>query len=200
MMRFRYLPALLLSLAARAQSAAPLPAPASPGAWGGGIGIGNGLEIHADYLKGHLLLVGRSRYKWWGPQEGPGSSNLLQNFNTRSRQTEVAALAGYGLPVGRGLAYAAAGVGYVAGRELGAYCYTIRSNNFFSNDTHYYAYRSYQAIGVPLEVGLLTPGTKRGLGIGLAFQTNLNPEKSVYCLLLTFWGGQLGASPSGHGN
>ncbi|GAB3310046.1 hypothetical protein GCM10027511_22910 [Hymenobacter humi] len=156
--------------------------------------------MHAGYFKEHLLLFGRSRYKWWGPEDGPGTSNLFQNFNTRSRQAEVAALAGYGLPVGLGLAYAAAGVGYVAGRQLGEYRYTIRSNEFLSNDTHYYAYRSYQALGVPLEVGLLGPVRNRSLRVGLALQANLNPEKSVYCLLLTFWGGKAGASSPGQSN
>ena len=192
------LPALVLSSAARAQPAASLPPAASTASnWGGGVGIGNGLEMHAGYLKNHWLLLGRSRYKWWRPDSGPGSSGWFQRFNTSSRQVEVAALAGYGQPVGRSLAYAAAGVGYVIGRQLGEYRYTIRGNEFIVNDTHFYAYRSYQAIGVPLEMGFISPLKKRETSLGLCFQANLNPEHSVYCVLLSLWFGKLGAAPAG---
>lgn len=177
-----------------AQPAAPLPpAAAAAGGWGGGIGIGNGLEMHAAYLKNHFLLLGRSRYKWWRPDSGPGANGLFQRLNTRSRQVEVAALVGYAQPVGRGLAYAAAGVGYVVGRQLGEYRFTLRGNEFLVNDTHYYAYRSYQALGVPLEIGFISPLEKRGTRLGLSLQANLNPEHSVYCVLLSLWFGKLGA-------
>ncbi|MBF9237983.1 hypothetical protein I2I05_11315 [Hymenobacter sp. BT683] len=186
---------LFFSQAARAQPASPAPA-ATPlsGIWDGGVGIGNGIEIHGGYLSNHFLLLGRTRYKWWRPDSGPGSTGLFRQFNTRSRQTEVAALAGYSMPLSGTLLYAGAGVGYVTGRQLGEYRYTLRGNALIGGDTHYYAYRRYQAIGLPLEAGILFPAPKFKPSFGVTFQANLNPEQSVFCLLFTLWSGQFGRS------
>lgn len=156
--------------------------------------MGNGLELHATYqTNSHLLLLGRVRYKWWGPNSGPGSG-LLDQLNSRSRQTEVAALANYGVPVGRSRVYAAAGLAYVAGRQLGDYRYTTYASGFLSGDaTYYHAYRRYQALALPLEAGYLAPAFARAPRPGLAFQADLNPEHSVYCVLLTLGFSSLGA-------
>lgn len=185
---FKALSACLLPSLALAQAAAGAPA----STWGGGLGFGNGLELHGDYqTAGHLLLLGRARYKWWGPSSGPGVGQV-EHSNTSSRQTEIAALAVYGLPVGRSLLYGAAGVAYVAGRQLGEYRYSTLSNGLASSDaTYYYAYRSYQALGLPVEIGFRAPPL-RGLRLGLAGQANFNPEHSVYCVLLTLWADRLG--------
>jgi len=168
--------------------------PAPSPSWAGGFGLGNGVEIHVARTQQRLLLLGRGRYKLWGPESGPGSAfSLLQALNTRSQQVELAALAGSSLPLGRTLLYGAAGVGYVAGRQLGEYRYSIQTNSILGEATHYYAYRDYQALGVPLEAGLLLPESKkRPVRLGLAFQANLNPEHSVYCALLSFWFGHVG--------
>lgn len=176
----------------------PGPGKFPTGTWSGGLGVGNGLELHANYqTDGHLLLLGRARYKWWGPSSGP-SSGLLDQLNTRSRQVEVAALAGYGVPVGRGRLYATAGLAYVLGRQLNGYRYATYASGFLSSDaTYYYAYRRYQALGLPLEASFLAPPLARGPRLGLAFQANLTPEQSVYCVLLTLgfssWGRPPGA-------
>lgn len=177
-----------LPLASQAQ--VPIAGPT----WAGGFGLGNGVEIHVARTQQRLLLLGRARYKVWGPESGPGSAfGLLQTLNTRSQQAELAALAGSSLPLGRTMAYGAAGVGYVAGRQLGEYRYSVQTNSILGEATHYYAYRDYQALGVPLEAGLLLPESKkRPVRLGLAFQANLNPEHSVYCALLTFWFGHVG--------
>ncbi|OGX85692.1 hypothetical protein [Hymenobacter coccineus] len=174
----------------------PAPAENPPGPWSGGLGVGNGLELHAAYqTDGHLLLLGRNRYKWWGPSAGPGSK-FFDNVNVLSRQIEVAALAGYGAPVGRSRAYAAAGLAYVLDRQLGDYRYTTRSSGLLWGDaTYHYAYRRYQALGLPLEIGLQGPLGRNQQRLGLAFQANLNPEHSVYCALLTLnlssWGNRI---------
>lgn len=185
---------LSLLLASALPLASQAQVPTAGPAWAGGLGLGNGVEIHVARTQQRLLLLGRARYKVWGPEAGPGSAfSLLQTLNTRSQQAELAALAGGSLPLGRALAYGAAGVGYVAGRQLGEYRYSVQTNSFLGEATHYYAYRDYQALGVPLEAGLLLPESKkRPVRLGLAFQANLNPEHSAYCALLTFWFGHVG--------
>ena len=163
-------------------------ATSSAAEWTGGFGVGNGLELHASRLQQHGLLLGRVRYKIWGPSSGPGSGWFDGGLNTYARQAEVAALAGYSLPLGKGLLYGAAGLSYLYGRQLGEYRYTIHQNSLLGDATHYYAYRDYQAVGIPLELGVLAH-LKRPADVrpGLTFQANLNPEQPVYCVLLTFW-------------
>ncbi|TPG61760.1 hypothetical protein [Hymenobacter nivis] len=175
---------------------AQAPAANPPGPWSGGLGVGNGLEAHATrQTGGHLLLLGRARYAWWGPKSGPGSK-LFDQLNTRSRQTELAVLAGRSLPVGRCRAYAAAGLAYLLGRQLGDYRYTTRSSGLLWGDaTYYYAYRRYQALGLPLEIGFQGPLGRNQQRLGLALQANFNPERSAYCVLLTLnlssWGNRI---------
>lgn len=182
----------LLPLVGRAQ--AP-----TRGTWGAGLALGNGVAVHGGYLAaGHWLVLGRARGKWWGPAAGPGSKwiSLFESLNTHSRQYEGALLGGYAQPLGSWLTYGAAGLGYVAGRQLGEYRYSLRGNGLlFGDATHYYAYRDYQALGVPLEVSVLAPPFARAdLRLGLSFQANLNPEQSVYCLLLSIWPGKFGSA------
>jgi len=155
--------------------------------------------VHGGYLAaGHWLVLGGARGKWWGPSSGPGARwiSLFESLNTSSRQYEGAVLGGYALPLGRWLTYGAAGLGYVAGRQLGEYRYSLRGNGLFISDaTHYYAYRDYQALGVPLEASVLAPAIARAnLRLGLTLQANLNPEHSVYCLLLSIWPGKFGTA------
>lgn len=166
------------------------PSPVAPAAstWTGGFGVGNGLELHAGRWGTRLMAYGRLRGKWWRPASGPSTNWLGHDLNTRSRQVEAAALLGYPVAVGKALVYAAAGVAYVNGRELGEYRYTLRANGLVTSATHYYSYQDYQALGLPLEVGILTPR----LGInaqraGLSFQADLNPQYSVFCVLATLW-------------
>lgn len=164
---------------------------AAPHSFRVGVGVGNGVELHGGYSQRRLLAYGRLRGKWWGPTNGPKANWLGDDINTRSWQAEAAALLGYPLPVGRALVYGAAGLAYVRGRQLGEYRYSIRRNGgLVTNAEHFYAYRDYQALGVPLEVGVLLPPLGPGqLRLGLAGQANLNPQHSVYCLLLTIWSG-----------
>ena len=162
---------------------AGLPASSSSGPWAD-VGLGNGLGAHVGYFHHDWLLLSRARYKWWSPDSKPSDSGKL---NTKSRQAEVAALLGYSLPLGGSRAYAAAGLGYVAGRELGDYRYTLRTSGLLSKATHYYSYRDYRALGLPLEVGVLLPSVYKHLGPGLSVQANLNPEHSDFCVLITFW-------------
>lgn len=172
---------LLLPLGARAQ-AAP--------AWGGGVGVGNGLEAHVGRQQHGWLALARVRYRWWGPGSGPGSA-FLDNMNTRNRQVEVAAMAGYGLPLGRTLLYGGTGLSYLYGRHLGEYRYAAAYSGPLGSRTYYYAYRDYQALGLPLEVSWLTP-PRRQARLGLAFQANFNPERTLYCGMLTLWLGHFG--------
>jgi hypothetical protein len=162
-------------------------------AWGGGIGVGNGLEAHVGRQQQRWLLLGRVRYRWWGPSSGPGSS-FFDNLDTRSRQTEVAALGGYGLPLGPTLVYGAAGLSYLNGRQLGEYRYALTQSGLFGSNTYYYSFRSYQAVGLPIEIGMLAR-TYRDVRFGLVFQANFNPEKTLYCGMLTCWLGKFGRSP-----
>lgn len=161
-------------------------------AWGGGVGVGNGLEAHLGRQQGRWLALGRARYRWWGPSEGPGSS-FLDDVNTKARQLEVAAMAGYGLPLGRAFLYGSAGLSYLYGRQLGDYRYAVAHGGLTGSHTYYFAYRDYQALGLPLEVGLLLPARpSRLVRFGLAFQANFNPERPLYCGMLTIWQGRFG--------
>lgn len=174
-----------LPLTAAAQSA-PAPRPAAA-AWGFGVGVGNGLELHGGHYSPRLLAFGRLRGKRWGPESGPKPSLFGDDINTYSSQLEVAVLVGYPLAVGRSTLYGAAGLAYLSGRELGQYRYTLRKSGLLSADgTHYYSYRDYRALGLPLEIGYLSPelGYRR-LRLGLAGQADFNPQQSVYCLLAT---------------
>ncbi|GAB3867322.1 hypothetical protein GCM10028824_09460 [Hymenobacter segetis] len=190
MKRNYYLLAALLSGPAQAQSAAPgsatsVPPPAN--AWYIGLGVGNGLEMHSGYKAPHWLAYGRLRGKWWGPDKEPKAHLFGDDVNTNSQQTEAAVLLGIPLAAGRSYFYAAAGVAYVSGRQLGEYRYSLRKSGLLSSDaTHYYAYRDYQAIGLPLEVGWQSTAYADGNArFGLVGQANLNPEHSVFCLLGT---------------
>ncbi|MGI4833661.1 MAG: hypothetical protein ACRYFK_09395 [Janthinobacterium lividum] len=174
-----------MPLASLAQSPAP--------AWGGGVALGNGLEAHVGAQRQGWLLLGRARYRWWGPRSGPGAS-WLDDRNTSSRQVELAALGGYGLPLKQGLLYGGLGLGYLNGRQLGDYRYAIAQNSLLGTSTYYFAYRNYQALGLPVELGVLT-GPRYGGRLGLAFQANFNPEKTLYCGLLTLWLGRFGQAP-----
>ena len=177
----------LLPTAALARQAAPV-ASAAPRAWSGGFGAGNGLELHVGRWESRFIAFGRVRGKWWGPTTGPTADWFGSNLNTRSRQVEAAALVGYPLAVGPLTLYAATGVAYVNGRQLGEYRFTLRTSGALSDATHYYSYRDYQAVGWPLDVGILSPrfGAEKARA-GLSFQANLNPQHSVFCLLATFW-------------
>ncbi|MDQ2772971.1 MAG: hypothetical protein M3Y54_21000 [Bacteroidota bacterium] len=115
----------------------------------------------------------------------------MSSLNTRSRQAEGALLAGYDLTKGHNRAYAAAGLGYVAGRKLGEYRYTIHGNSIIEQ-THYYAYTQYQALGLPLEIGAMHSFPRARLALGLSLQANLNPDQSQYCLLFSMWFGKRG--------
>lgn len=159
--------------------------------WSGGLGLGNGIEVHAGRQQGRWLLLGRVRYKVWGVSSGPGSA-WQDGINPHSHQVEVAALGGYALPLGKETLYGAAGLSYLNGRQLGEFRYSINQNSLLGSVTYYYAYRDYQALGLPLEVGLLTSRLNIRTRVGLALQANLNPEQPVYCVLLTFWLGDAG--------
>lgn len=183
-------PVLLALLPLTAAQRPADPPPASPEArWGLGAGVGNGLAVQGGYYGPRLLVLGRLRTKWWGPDTEPKANLTGDEVNTRSRQTEAAVLLGYPLPVGRALLYGGTGLAYVVGRQLGDYRYSIRRNGGLTTDaTHYYAYRDYQALGLPLELGLLSaPIRKSRTRLGLTVQANLNPEQPVYCVLLTVW-------------
>ncbi|WP_375417423.1 hypothetical protein [uncultured Hymenobacter sp.] len=162
----------------------PRPAVAS---WGVGLGAGNGLALHGTYFSRHWLALGRLRGKWWGPESGPRPTLFGDDINTRSRQNEVAVLVGYPLAVGQSIIYGAAGLAYLRGRQLGEYRYTLRESGLISTDgTHYYRYRDYRALGLPLEIGYLAPAfDKEQLRLGLTGQADFNPEQIVYCVLAT---------------
>lgn len=161
--------------------------------WGGGVGVGNGIEAHVGRQQQRWLLLGRARYRWWGPASGPGAA-FFDEVNTRSRQMEVAALWGYGQPLGRALLYGAAGLSYLNGRQLGEYRYAVRQSGLLGRTAYYFSYRNYQALGVPVEIGLLSPANRRSARVGLAFQGNFNPEKTLYCSMLTVWLGNFGGA------
>ena len=173
---------LFFNLAAPAQTHPP-----APGTWHAGLGVGNGLEAHGGYRANHWLAFGRLRGKWWGPEQEPKGHLFGDDINTHSQQSEVALLLGFPLPVGRSYFYGATGVAYVSGRQLGEYRYSLRKSGLLSADaTHYYAYRDYQAFGLPLEVGWQSPPLRsEAVRLGLAAQANLNPQHSVYCFLAT---------------
>lgn len=181
-----------LPLAAAAQSAPTSPAiTPTPAKWAVGFGAGNGLEMHGGYYGRHLLAYGRLRGKWWGPTAGPTSALFGDDLNTRNHQFEIAALLGYPLAVGRSTLYGAAGLAYLDGRTLGEYRYTLRKSGLASTDgTHYYSYRDYRALGLPLEIGYLSPvSDSRQFRFGIAGQANYNPQQTVYCVLVTVWMG-----------
>ncbi|GAB3637422.1 hypothetical protein GCM10027422_30120 [Hymenobacter arcticus] len=172
---------LLLPLVASAQVASgPLPAPR----WSAGAGVGNAVGVYLAYERGPLLLLGRARYWWRGAASGPGS-RWFDKVNTRSRQTEVGLLAGRSLPLGRGQLYGAAGLAWVGGRKLGEYRYSVQYSGVLGSEEYVFAYRQYQALGLPLEVGVQTPLRPDGARWGLALQANLNPQQSLFCALLT---------------
>lgn len=183
---YHLLPALLLSYAGHTQSA-PAPAAAPPGAWYTGVGVGNGLALAAGYRTPHWRAYGQLRGKWWGPDKEPKAQLFGDDLNTRSRQTEAAVLLGYSLAAGPTFFYAATGVAYVRGRELGEYRYSLRKSGLLSADaTHYYAYRDYQALGLPVEVGWQTASFSTvGMRLGISAQANFNPQHTVYCGLGT---------------
>lgn len=178
---------VLLPTAALAQQAAPASGPA----WDGGVGVGNGVEAHVGYQRGPWRLQGRAVGKWWGAASGPGTG-LFTNTNVRSRQLEAAVLAVYCQPLGRSQLYGGLGLGYLNGRELGDFRYATTESGFFGSTTYYYAYRSYQALGLPVEVGLQLPRFSNQSRFGLAFEGNFNPEKNMYCGMLTYWFGGFG--------
>lgn len=180
--------------------AAQAPGPRSAATGGfGGLAVGNGLEVHGGYLGPRLLAMGRIRYKWWGPESGPDESRFGTSDGPRSRQAEAAALLGYPLVVSRTVVYAATGLAYVNGRQLGEYRYSVRpssSSLLPPPPCNFYAYRDYQAVGLPLEVGVVSPPLGPDLvRVGVVGQANLNPQQSVYCLLATFWFGNLIGHP-----
>ncbi|MBH8557328.1 hypothetical protein [Hymenobacter negativus] len=188
MKRIYYLLPALLSSPVQAQpTASTAPAPFLANAWYIGLGVGNGAEIYGGYHAPHWLAYGRLRGKWWGPDKEPKAHLFGDDVNTSSRQTEVAALLGVPVAAGRSYFYAAAGVAYVSGRQLGEYRYSVRKSGLLSSDaTHYYAYRDYQAIGLPLELGWQSAAYADGNArFGLVGQVNLNPQHSVFCLLAT---------------
>lgn len=158
--------------------------------WGYGLGVGNGLALHLGYFKPHLMALGRVRGKWWQASSEAGDG-LFGNSDARAQQTELGALLGYPIAVGSARLYAAAGLGYVAGRHAGEYRYSIRTSELLSEPKNFYAHRSYQALGVPLEIGLMSqPLGADGVRVGFAAQANLNPQQSVFCLLATAWFGK----------
>ena len=171
-----------MPLAGLAQTLAP--------AWGGGLGVGNGVEAHAGYQRPGWSPLARVRYHWRGPAAGPGSG-WLDDTNTDSRQLEVAALGVYTISLGKKLLYGGLGVSYLNGRQLGDYRYTVRQSGLLGSATYYYSYRDYQALGLPVEVSLLS-GSRSNVRLGLSFQANFNPEKTQYCGMLTFWLGAFG--------
>ena len=171
-----------MPLAGLAQTLAPT--------WGGGLGVGNGVVAHLAYQRPGWSPLARARYRWWGPSSGPGSS-FLDATNTNSHQLELGALGVYRLPVGRGLLYGGLGISYLKGRQLGDYRYAVQQTGVLGSTTYYYSYRDYQALGLPVEVSLLTP-SRKNVRFGLAFQANFNPEKTLYCGMLTFWLGAFG--------
>lgn len=158
-------------------------------AWGGGIGVGNGLELHAAHISPHVLVLGRLRGKWWHETTDTGSGWLSSDSDGLSRQFEAAALLGYPVAAGRSVLYGATGLAYVNGQQAGAYRYTVRSSGLLSDPTNYYAHRNYQALGVPLELGWLSPPLGSKIRLGVTGQANLNPQQSVFCLLTTVWFG-----------
>lgn len=187
---FRIIIIMALPLALAAQSAPISSAvPPTPAKWAVGFGAGNGLEMHGGYYGRHLLAYGRLRGKWWGPKAGPTSSLFGDNLSTYNSQLEVAALLGYPLVVGRSTLYGAAGLAYLDGRTLGEYRYTLRESGLLSTDgTHYYSYRDYRALGLPLEIGYLSPAFDgQPFRLGIAGQANYNPQQTVYCVLVTIW-------------
>lgn len=176
----------LLPGAAFAQQPGNGPVPGR--SFSGGVGVGNGIALHGGYLGPRLLAYGRVRGKWWGPAAGPGANWFGESINARSRQLEAAALLGYPVVVRKSVIYGAAGLAYVNGRQLGAYRYSIRRSGVVGEVKHFYAYRDYQALSLPLEIGVLSPALGPGhLRVGLAGQANLNSQQSVYCVLLTLW-------------
>ncbi|GAB2952136.1 hypothetical protein GCM10027048_16480 [Hymenobacter coalescens] len=151
-----------------------------------GMGVGNGLGASATYERGAWLLTGRLRYKWWIPRE-IDLNPVFSRLNSRSRQAEAALLLGRSLTTGTHRFHAAAGVAYVAGRNLGAYRYTLRRSGLFSSpSTDYFAYQRYSALGVPLEVGWQVSLDPLGVTrLGITAQGNLNPQRHDLTLLAT---------------
>ncbi|MCC3159324.1 hypothetical protein LJ737_18930 [Hymenobacter sp. 15J16-1T3B] len=149
-------------------------------------GVGNGLGAGAAYERGPWLLLARTRYKWWIPRE-IDLNPVFSRLNSRSRQAEAALLLGRALTAGAHRFHAAAGVAFLAGRNLGDYRYTLRRSGLFSSpSTDYFAYQRYTALGLPLELGWQVQLDELGVTrLGLTAQGNLNPQHRDLTLLAT---------------
>ena len=67
----------------------------------------------------------------------------------------------------------------------------LRTSGLLSDPKNFYAHREYQALGLPLELGVVSPLLgATGMRLGLTGQANLNPQESIYCLLATVWFGK----------
>ncbi|UYZ64593.1 hypothetical protein [Hymenobacter weizhouensis] len=144
------------------------------------------MGVEAGRLWPRLALLGRVRYKWWVPASIRQHTALLDQFNTRSRQTEYALLAGYPVLVrGGGVVMAAAGVAYVAGRQLGEHRYTEKG---FFTDSHVFSYTQYRAVGVPVQLSWIgaTPniGSRSSVRAGVSLQANFNPVQPDFTVLV----------------
>ena len=150
-----------------------------------GAGLGNGLGAEAGWFGRRVALLGRVRYAWWLPQDIRRSSKLFDGYNTRSRQTEYAALAGYPLPVAGGVVTAAAGLAYVHGRQLDEFRYARKG--LFGN-SYVFSYTRYQALGVPVQLSWVaaTPniGSRTSVRAGVSLQANFNPVQPDFTLLV----------------
>lgn len=184
-MKYLLLFGLLPGTALAQVAGSNLPTTAS---WEYGLGLGNGAAVHVAHFRPRLMALVRVRGKWWRSADAPGGG-LFNEPETRSRQFEAAALLGYPVVVGGSRLYAATGLGYVSGRQAGAYRYTIRTSGLLSSDPkNFYAHYQYQALGIPVEVGWQSPflGPNK-VRLGVAGQANFNPQQSVFCLLATVW-------------
>ncbi|QKG51648.1 hypothetical protein [Hymenobacter sp. BRD67] len=99
--------------------------------------------------------------------------------------------------MGHALLYGATGLSYLNGRQLGDYRYAVTQSGILSTKTYYYSYRNYQALGLPVEIGVLMRPHRSGVRFGLAFQADFNPEKTLYCGMFTCWLGKFGVPREG---
>lgn len=164
--------------------------PALPG-WQVGAGVGNGVCVFGGVSWPRAVALLRGRYLWRGPNQEPFRHKLIQHLDTRSRQVEGAALLGYPMQLGRGTLQVASGLALVGGRLLTDYRFSKVSSGFISSSTHYFAYRRYVAVGLPLELSWQNKPLQREDGtLGISVQANLNPQHSTLCVLLTFTAGR----------